>query len=515
MSKVRVRFAPSPTGALHIGGVRTALYNYLFAKQNGGSFILRIEDTDQTRFVEGAEEYIIESLKWCGIEPDEGVGFGGEYGPYRQSDRKGMYAQYANQLLESGHAYKAFDTKEELQEARLAAEKDKKTFRYDISTRMSMRNSLSLSSEEVKELEANGIPFVLRLKVPENEEIHFQDMVRGDVKFSSNELDDKVLLKVDGMPTYHMANIVDDHFMEISHVIRGEEWLPSTPTHVLLYRFLGWGDSMPVFCHLPLILKPTKGKLSKRDGAKFGIPVFPLDWEEKDGSIAKGFREWGFLPEAVINFLALLGWNPGTEQEIFDLAGLVQAFDPTNINKSGARYDFAKAEWFNQQYIIATDNEALAAKVAPILAAKGHHPSHEKLVSICALLKERMGILPDFWSKGSYFFEEVKAYDNQKVIRKKWKLDRREAFNGLAAQLNDLEKYDAENLEQLVKKFMADNSLGFGDVLPFLRLATSGSTQGPPVFEIMEVLGKQTVNKRLEQAYSAFDEVIKAKLQQL
>lgn len=507
MQKLRLRFAPSPTGALHIGGVRTALYNYLLAQQQGGTFILRIEDTDQTRFVPGAEEYIIESLRWFGIELNEGPGIGGDYGPYRQSERKQMYGQYAQQLLDAGHAYYAFDTSEELQEQRSAYESRKEVFKYDGSTRMQMTNSLTLDPEEVKKRIAAGEDYTVRLKIPQGEHIQINDLIRGEVTFKSDELDDKIILKSDGMPTYHLANIVDDHFMEISHVIRGEEWLPSTGHHIYLYRFLGWEDTKPQFAHLPLILKPTgKGKLGKRDGNKFGIPVFPLSWKgDTPEDSFMGFREFGFDPDAVLNFLAFLGWNPGTEQEVFSREELIKAFSVEKIGKSGARFDFDKAKWFNQQYIIASSNEALAKRIAPMVEAKGYHADHDFLVQFCGLMKERVSFYNDFVDMGYYFFEPVKIYD-QKMVRKKWKSDKKPLYVEMQNDLLALENYSAETVEKCIKTFMERNELGFGAVLPILRLGVSGTMKGPSVFEMMSLLGKEEVNSRLEKAYEAFEE---------
>lgn len=511
MDNIRVRFAPSPTGALHIGGVRTALYNYLLAKKYNGTFILRIEDTDQTRYVEGAEKYIIEALNWCGLQPDEGPGIGGAFGPYRQSERKSLYQQYADKLLEKGFAYYAFDTAEEL-DARREAEKAKgnHSFKYDSSVRGEMNNSLSMPEEEVKNYLDSGKPYTIRLKVPVDEAIVVKDIVRGEVTFQSNELDDKILIKGDGMPTYHMANIVDDHLMEITHVIRGEEWLSSTAHHVLLYRSLGWEEEMPVFAHLPLILKPNgKGKLSKRDGAKLGIPVFPLAWAGATPEDSfTGFREFGFDPRAVVNFLAFLGWNPGTEQEIFSLTELTAAFDEQKIGKAGAKFDFDKAKWFNQQYLINTDNETLAHNIKPLLEKKGYAASDEFIAKVCGLLKERVTFYPDFIESGYYFFEPVRSYD-EKNIRKKWKPERIPLFKDLKKTFSELEDYTEGPIKAVVEEFMAQNSLKYGDVLPILRIAVSGTTKGPSIFEMMELFGKEEVDNRMEVAYGVFDEIIK------
>ena len=511
MTKVRVRFAPSPTGALHIGGVRTALYNYLLARKTGGQFILRIEDTDQTRYVPGAEAYIKEALEWCGLRPDEGPGYGGEHGPYRQSDRKAMYQEHAQMLIDNGKAYYAFDTPDEL-DARREAEKaaGNHSFRYDPSTRSSMRNSETLAADEVEKLLAAGTPYTIRLKVPTDEVITIQDSVRGEVQFQSNELDDKILLKTDGMPTYHLANIVDDHHMEITHVIRGEEWLPSTAHHVLLYRAFGWEDTMPTFAHLPLILKPTgKGKLSKRDGAKLGIPVFPLAWEgDTPEDSFTGFREFGFDPRAVLNFLAFLGWNPGTEQEIFQLDELVQAFSVEKIGKAGARFDFDKAKWFNQQYIMNTPDAELVATIKPLLANEGVDKDDAFLTTFVELMKERVIVYGDFWENGQYFFRDIEQYD-EKNVRKKWKPENQSLFENLRDQLLALDSPDEAAVESCVKGFMEANELGFGAVLPILRLGVAGTMKGPSIFAVMALLGMDTVAERLNKAFVVFNEIKK------
>ena len=503
MSKVRVRFAPSPTGALHIGGVRTALYNYLFAKKEQGTFILRIEDTDQTRYVPGAEKYIMNALEWAGLKLDEGPGVGGDVGPYRQSERKDLYLTYAMKLVEEGHAYYAFDTPEELAKAR----EENPNFKYGIFNRSMMNNSLSLSKAEVQAKLDAGEPAVVRLKVPEGQAIEINDIVRGEVTFQSNELDDKVMLKSDGMPTYHLANVVDDHLMEISHVIRGEEWLTSTAHHVLLYRAFGWADTMPKFSHLPLILKPTgKGKLSKRDGTKLGIPVFPLSWEGATPADSfDGFREFGFLPDAMLNFLAFLGWNPGTEQEIFSLEELSAAFDLNKVGKSGAKFDYEKAKWFNQQYLIKSDNVVLAQKVAPILEANGISAEAAYVNGFVGLMKERAMLLPDFLAQGRYFFEEVGEYD-LKNIRKRWKLENSSKMQSLIQQLNNLDGFDASGIEKSIQQFMEKEELGMGVVMPALRLALTGTMKGPSVFEMMALLGKKQVVGRLEKGFQYFDE---------
>ncbi len=496
MLQPRVRFAPSPTGALHIGGVRTALYNYLFAKQQGGTFILRIEDTDQNRYVPGAEDYIIETLRWVGLLPDEGVGFGGENGPYRQSDRKEIYQKYARELVALGHAYYAFDTPETL-ETRRAAEEN---FTYNHLTRSSLTNGLTLPEGEVQRRLDAGEPSVIRLLVEPGHAIRIKDMIRGDVVFQSAELDDKVLLKADGMPTYHLANIVDDHLMNITHVIRGEEWLPSTAHHVLLYRGFGWQDTMPQFAHLPLILKPVgNGKLSKRDGAKFGIPVFPLGWKGATPEESfPGFRDTGFLPEAVINFLALLGWHPGGEQEIFTLDELIAAFSIDHISKGGARFDYEKAKWFNQKYIQAADNEVLATHIRPLAEARGYKVSDAYLTQVAALMKERVTFLPDFVEVGYYLFEPVRDYDAE-TLQKKWNPGLIPVFEELTSMLATFEPFNGPALEDAVKNHIQEKGLKPGDVLPLLRLALAGTMKGPAVFDTAAALGKTETLERLRR----------------
>jgi glutamyl-tRNA synthetase len=506
MNKVRARFAPSPTGPLHIGGVRTALYNYLFARKFGGVFILRIEDTDQTRYVSGAEKYIIDSLNWLGLSPDEGPGFGGEFGPYRQSERKALYQKYAQQLIDSGHAYYCFDTPEDQEEMRSRyTSLGMHSPKYNYETRGTMKNSLTLSEEETQKFLQESKYTHIRLKVPQDVIIEFKDIVRGDVAFNSNELDDKVLLKADGMPTYHLANIVDDHSMEISHVIRGEEWLSSTAHHVLLYRSFGWEDTMPQFCHLPLILKPNgKGKLSKRDGAKFGFPVFPLSWEaENEEESFEGFKEYGFDPKAVINFLALLGWNPGNDEEIFELGQLEELFKVEQIVKSGARFDIDKAHWFNQQYLIKNTNQDLAKTISPLIEQAGYQIEDEYLENFCGLMKERVETYPQFIRDGYYFFEEVKEWD-EKTLHKKYKSENEIHFNNLIAGIEDLKDYNTENLQTIIKSYIHDNELSFGSIFPILRIALSGSVKGPDLFEMMELLGKSTVVKRLKGLLQKF-----------
>ncbi len=501
---VRVRFAPSPTGALHIGGVRTALYNYLFARQQGGTFILRIEDTDQGRYVPGAEDYIIESLRWFGLLPDEGQGFGGgPDGPYRQSDRKPIYREYAEKLVARGHAYYAFDTPESL-EARRAAEEN---FTCNFRTRGSLDNSLTLPAEEVQRRLAASEPCVIRLKVEPGRNIVVRDLIRGDVVFQSDELDDKVLLKADGMPTYHLANIVDDHLMRITHVIRGEEWLPSTPHHVLLYEGFGWQDTMPQFAHLPLILKPVgNGKLSKRDGAKFGMPVFPLSWkgETAEDSFA-GFRETGFLPAAALNFLALLGWHPGGEQEIFSLDELIKVFSIEHIGKSGARFDYEKAKWFNQKYIHATDNAELARLIRPYAEQRGYRSDEAFLSQVAALMKERVTFLPDFTEQGQYLFGPVREYDFE-TIQKKWNPAQQGVFEELIAEIDAMADFHAPLVEERVKHFIHEKNLKPGDVLPLLRLALAGTMKGPAVFDMAALLGRAETVSRLHRALEVFNQ---------
>lgn len=576
---MRLRFAPSPTGALHIGGVRTALYNYLLAKKHNGTFILRIEDTDQSRYVEGAENYIANALSWLGLHPDESPSKGGDYGPYRQSERKGLYQKYTQQLIDEGKAYYAFDTQEELEQAREADP----TFKYDAEQRKKMNNSIALGQEQAEQLLADGTAYVVRLKVPQNETVTFRDLVRGEVSFETNELDDKVLMKADGMPTYHLANIVDDHLMEITHVIRGEEWLSSTAHHVLLYRAFGWEESMPSFAHLPLILKPAPesfldknttplmaqklaaefarknpdlaadfhskaeqailqilqdkknissqvkpkdkdkpekaalkaflrdalfGKLSKRDGGRLGFPVFPLSWQgdqPEDSFI--GFKEYGFLPASTINFLALLGWNPGTDQEMFSLEGLIEAFSVERVNKSGTRFDIDKARWFNQQYIIHTPAEELAAFVRPLIEAHGHQPEDSYLLKMIQLLQERAVTLDEFWSGGHYFFQRPATYE-EKMIRKRWQPERKALFSGLASRLGALEAYNADTLEAEANQFMEEEGLKFGDVLPILRIGITGTTRGPAIYEVMEALGQEESLERLTAAYEHFDKIV-------
>ena len=490
---VRVRFAPSPTGALHIGGVRTALFNYLFAKKHKGEFLLRIEDTDQNRYVEGAEEYIINSLNWLGLTYDEGVGKGGKHAPYRQSERKPLYRQYAEQLIANGWAYYAFDTAEELDILRKTAEAKGETFIYNWATRATLKNSLVLPPDEVQRYLAAGNEYVVRFKMPDNEVLKMNDMIRGEVVINTNTLDDKVLFKSDGMPTYHLANIVDDHLMEITHVIRGEEWLPSMPLHLLLYRAFGW--EAPQFAHLPLILKPVgNGKLSKRDGIKLGFPVFPMDWTE-NGETLKGFSGEGYFPEALINFLALLGWNPGNDQEIFSMNELIALFDLEKVHKAGARFDPEKIKWFNHQYLQQKGNDELAVLFGELLKNKGIEVATSTLQKIVGLLKERATFVNDFWELGKFFFEAPTQYD-EKAMKKQWKEQSPLIVEEVAALLRNATDFEARGLEGIVKQYIADKELGLGQVMPVLRLALVGELKGPDIFDIMEVIGKEeTVNR--------------------
>ena len=497
---VRVRFAPSPTGPLHIGGVRTALYNYLFARHNGGQMILRIEDTDQTRYVEGAEEYIMNSLEWCGIKFDEGIREGGKYGPYRQSDRKDIYAKYAQILIDNGSVYMAFDTPEELNELRAAAEKEGKTFIYNFSTRMSLRNSLSLSKEEVDELLKNGTPYVLRFKVPENRVLETHDEIRGDITFNTKEMDDKVLMKTDGLPTYHLANIVDDHLMEITHVIRGEEWLPSLPLHILLYEAFGWEH--PKFAHLPLILKPSgKGKLSKRDGDQLGFPVFPMQFNN-NGEMCKGYREDGYFPEAFINMLALLGWNPGTEQEIFSMDELIKEFTIERVGKSGSRFDPDKTKWFNHQYIMKKSAEEVAELFRKDLDVRGIDYSKFDIVRICELMKERISFIHEMWDETRFFFETPTQFD-EKFKKKACKEDTAEVLETLITILDKCPDFKPETTEGAVKAWIESNEWGFGKVMSPFRLAIVGEGKGPSVFDMIEVIGKGETLKRINNLIAA------------
>lgn len=496
--KVRVRFAPSPTGALHIGGVRTALYNYLFARQHGGDLVFRIEDTDSNRFVPGAEEYIIESFRWLGIKFDEGVSFGGEHGPYRQSERRSIYKKYVDQLLAADKAYIAFDTPEQLEAKRAEIQ----NFQYDAHTRGEMTNSLTLPKEEVERRIADGEQYVVRFKVEPGIEVHIDDMIRGHVVIKSDILDDKVLYKsADELPTYHLANIVDDHLMEITHVIRGEEWLPSAPLHVLLYRAFGWEDTMPTFAHLPLLLKPEgKGKLSKRDGDRLGFPVFPLEWHDpKTGDISSGYRESGYFPEAVVNFLALLGWNPGTEQELFTLDELVQAFDIHKCSKAGARFDYQKGIWFNHEYMLKKSNEEVANLFAPIVANNGVDESMERITKVVAMMKDRVNFVKELWPLCSFFFIAPTEYD-EKTVKKRWKADSAKVMGELADVLEGIDDFSVEGQEPVVMKWVEEKGYKLGDVMNAFRLTLVGIGKGPGMFDISAFLGKEETLKRMRKA---------------
>lgn len=496
--RVRVRFAPSPTGALHIGGVRTALYNYLFARQHKGDFVFRIEDTDSNRFVPGAEEYIIESFRWLGLQFDEGVSFGGDKGPYRQSERREIYKKYVDRLLEDGKAYIAFDTPEELESKR----NEIQNFQYDARTRMQMRNSLTLSKEETEALIADGTQYVVRFRVEPGIEVHIDDLIRGDVRIMSDIVDDKVLYKSsDELPTYHLANIVDDHLMEITHVIRGEEWLPSAPLHVLLYKAFGWEETMPRFAHLPLLLKPEgKGKLSKRDGDRLGFPVFPLEWHDpKTGEVSSGYRESGYFPEAVINFLALLGWNPGTEQELFSLDELVSLFDITKCSKSGARYDFQKGIWFNHEYILRKSSEEIAQLFAPIVANNGVEESMERITKVVSMMKDRVNFVKELWDLCSFFFIAPTEYD-EKTVKKRWKADSALVMSELATVLEGIDDFTVEGQEPVVLAWVEEKGYKLGDVMNAFRLALVGIGKGPGMFDISAFLGKEETLKRIERA---------------
>lgn len=500
MSKqVRVRFAPSPTGPLHIGGVRTALFNYLFAKKNNGVFFLRIEDTDQNRFVPGAEEYIMEALEWLGIAPDETIGKNEKFGPYKQSERKHLYLKYADDLINSGNAYYAFDTAEALDAHRKQHEEQGKTFIYNHHNREKLDTSLVISAEETAKRIAAGEDYVIRFKTPVDETLHLQDIIRGEVKFETNLLDDKVLFKSDGMPTYHLANIVDDHLMETSHVIRGEEWLPSMPLHVLLYRAFGW--EAPEFAHLPLIMKPVgNGKLSKRDGDKLGFPVFPLDWKTAEG-ISSGYREKGFFPEAVVNFLALLGWNDGTEQELFSLEELVQKFDLSRVHKAGAKFDPEKNKWFNHQYLIKQNDADLAKAFAPIVVEKIDSygmTNGEKLEKIVSLIKERANFVSEFWDLSDFFFVAPTSYDEK--ARKNWKEETPALMQELISVLSEITDFTSLNIETIVKDWMTKNEIGMGKVMQPFRLSLVGALKGPHLFDIVELIGKKETIKRIEKA---------------
>ncbi len=497
-SNIRVRFAPSPTGPLHIGGVRTALYNYLFARKNGGKFILRIEDTDQARFVPGAEQYIIDSFKWCGFEFDEGVTTGGEYGPYKQSERKDIYKEYAEKLIVSRDAYYAFDTPDELNTIRSEYESNKKTFIYNAEERAKLKNSLTLSGDVVDELLANNIPYVIRFKMPEEKVVILNDIIRGTVEVNTAVLDDKILFKSDGMPTYHLANIVDDHLMKISHVIRGEEWLPSLPLHVLLYEAFGWDK--PEFAHLPLLLKPDgNGKLSKRDGDRLGFPVFPLQWTDpKTGEISSGFRENGYISTAFVNMIALLGWNPGDHREIFALDELIDEFSLERVSKSGAKFDPAKAAWFNHQYLIKEDNEELADQLLPIAVKNGVLVEKDQLAEAIGLVKERANFVQDLWDQLDFFFKRPQFYDEQ-AVKKRWKASSFDQMTELKSVLEGIDDFTSENTENVVKEWIEEKEYGMGAVMNAFRLLIVGALKGPHLFDILSLIGQEETLERIDQ----------------
>ncbi|MGB1038297.1 MAG: glutamate--tRNA ligase [Bacteroidia bacterium] len=501
---VRVRFAPSPTGPLHIGGVRTALYNYLFAKQNGGKFLLRIEDTDQKRFVEGAEEYINQSLAWLGLDVDEGVKEGGDFGPYKQSERMDKYAAYAHQLVKDGYAYYAFDTPDELTEMRAKLEANKMSAKYDSTSRMSMKNSLTLSEDDVKERMDRGDAYIVRIKLPRNEEIRFHDIIRGWIVFNSSQLDDKVLLKEDGLPTYHLANIVDDHLMEISHVIRGEEWLPSAPLHVMLYKYLGWEESMPEFAHLPLILKPDgKGKLSKRDGDRLGFPVFPLEWKSPEGEISSGYRESGYLPSAVLNMLAFLGWHPSDNRELFDLESLVKEFSLERVSKSGAKFDMDKSKWFNHQYLMSASGSDLMKMVESQIQERHLAKGEEYLETVLDMLKEKVSFASDILPLGEYFFGMPASYD-EKVLRKKWKPEVAEHLRNYINDLVENNLAKGSEMEEALQSYADSKEIGKGMLMQPLRWAISGQAGGPPIFDVLEILGLEEIDARFKAVLEKF-----------
>jgi glutamyl-tRNA synthetase len=505
--QIRVRFAPSPTGPLHIGGVRTALYNYLFARKHGGSMILRIEDTDQTRYVAGAEQYIVESLAWCGIEFDESPAKGGPHAPYRQSERKALYKQFCDQLLDSGHAYYAFDTAEDLEQLRKEGESQKKPFIYNAHSRKHLRNSLNMSAAEVEALILSGVAYVVRFKIPEDTTIDMEDIIRGSVQVKSETLDDKVLFKSDGMPTYHLANIVDDHLMEISHVIRGEEWLPSLPLHVLLYQAFGW--EKPQFAHLPLLLKPDgNGKLSKRDGDRLGFPVFPLQWTDPvTGEKSSGYRESGYYPDAFINLLAFLGWNPGTEQELFSMDELIAAFSLERVGKSGSKFDPEKTKWFNHQYLIKRSNESIAADFSSILDAKNIVAKPQFIARVAGMLKERLHFAADLWEEGYFFFEAPQSYDKQ-VINKRWKADTASQMQALHQHLETLDAFETELLDQSIKQWIEVNGYGMGAVMNALRLLLVGTSKGPHLADIMALIGKEESLERIQKGVAIIEKQV-------
>lgn len=503
MQEVRVRFAPSPTGPLHIGGVRTALYNYLFARKNGGKMILRIEDTDQTRFVPGAEQYIVESLDWCGIKFDESDYVGGSFGPYKQSNRKHLYKQYSDELLEKGHAYIAFDTPEELEKYRKEAEANKQTFIYNCQSRNNLRNSLTMSKQEVEMLIANGTPYTVRFMIPENREIVMHDLIRGEVHVQSNTLDDKVLFKSDGMPTYHLANIVDDHLMKISHVIRGEEWLPSMALHVMLYEAFGW--EAPLFAHLPLLLKPDgNGKLSKRDGDRLGFPVFPLFWTDpKTGETASGYKQSGYYPEAFINMLALLGWNPGTEQEIFNMEELTEAFSLDRCSKSGAKFNVEKTKWFNHEWLMRKPEVEVGHDYQQWLKdEKNIDTNLDFAIKVAGLVKDRVNFVKEIWEQSFFFFEAPTSYD-EVTVKKRWKENSAQTMRDVAEVIRNIEDFNLANIDATLNNWIEVNGLGMGLVMNSLRLMLVGAGKGPHIGEIIEMLGKEEVLRRIESGIKA------------
>jgi glutamyl-tRNA synthetase len=506
--KVRVRFAPSPTGGLHLGGVRTVLFNYLFAKQHNGEFVLRIEDTDQTRYVPGAEEYIMECLKWCGLNPDESPLVGGPYAPYRQSERKPMYREYAEQLVKAGYAYYAFDTPEELEEMRTRLKTDENPSpQYNHAARAQMKNSISLSEEETATLLKNGTRHVIRIKMPVNEEVSFTDLIRGHVQFNTSTVDDKVLLKADGMPTYHLAVVVDDYLMKITHAFRGEEWLPSAPVHLLLWKYLGWEAQMPQWAHLPLILKPDgNGKLSKRDGDRLGFPVYAMNWTDpKEGIVTKGFRENGFLPEAFVNMLAMLGWNDGSGQEIFSMDELIARFSLDRVSKSGAKFDYEKAKWFNHQYLLNADNNKLAALFEPVLKEKGVTAAPEYVATIAGLVKDRCDFVNDIWNHGFFFFQAAETWDVT-AVKPKWNADKTQFFMDWASVVETLSDFSLTSLEESFKTLATSMNIKVGELqLPF-RIMLTGGKFGPPVFNIAETLGKHETIQRIMNGLKAINE---------
>lgn len=503
MQEVRVRFAPSPTGPLHIGGVRTALYNYLFARKNGGKMILRIEDTDQTRFVPGAEQYIVESLNWCGIQFDESDYVGGSYGPYKQSNRKHLYKQYSDELLAKGHAYIAFDTPEELEKYRKEAEANKQTFIYNSQSRKHLRNSLTLPKQEVEALIASGTPYTVRFMIPEDREIVMHDLIRGEVHVHSNTLDDKVLFKSDGMPTYHLANIVDDHLMKISHVIRGEEWLPSMPLHVLLYEAFGW--EAPRFAHLPLLLKPDgNGKLSKRDGDRLGFPVFPLFWTDpKSGETASGYKQSGYYPEAFINMLALLGWNPGTEQEIFNMEELTEAFSLDRCSKSGAKFNVEKTKWFNHEWLMRKPEEEVGKDYRQWLKEeKNIDTSLEFAIKVAGLVKDRVNFVKEIWEQSFFFFEAPTSYD-EVTVKKRWKENSAQTMRDVAEVIRNIDDSSLANIDATLNHWIETSGLSMGLVMNSLRLMLVGAGKGPHIGEIIELIGKEEVLRRIDAGIKA------------